>query len=137
MPIKIFRQGTYCLATALTRNKTNYYGDGELQTFLHEEPAAMRGGNKYICMPMAITGSEHLSVDGKKLLEAVVNYLFDPEPAAIQRVPLQITGFSIDGVDGVIEEDEGAHTVCNFCGKEYTFTKDDLDKILKERKSKI
>ncbi len=37
----------------------------------------------------------------------------------------------------MIEEDEGAHTVCNFCGKEYTFTKDDLEKILKERKSKI
>ena len=110
MPINIFRQGTYCLATALTRDKGNYYGDGEMQTFLHEEPAALRGGNKYICMPIARTGSEHLAVDGKKLIEAVVNYLLSDD-ATVTRVPLQITSFSIDGVQGVIEEDGTEGTI--------------------------
>ena len=96
MPIDIDLPGTHCLATSLTRAKEDYYGDGEQQTFLHEVPANMRGGKKYICMPIAISSSKKLTATGKQLVEAVVNYLLSSE-ASIQRPQLQITQFIIPG----------------------------------------
>ena len=36
----------------------------------------------------------------------------------------------------MIEEDNGAHTVCNFCGKEYNFDQEELIKIMNEKTKK-
>lgn len=105
MPIDINRQGTFCLATALTRAKEDYYENGDPQTFLHEVPAAVRGGKKYICMPIAMSSSNNLTTAGKQLVEAVVNYLLNNEPS-IQKPELQITSFIINGIAGKFEGDK-------------------------------
>lgn len=102
MPIDINLPGTHCLATSLTRAKDDYYGDGIQQTFLHEVPAAMRGGKKYICLPIAMSSSNNLTTAGKQLVEAVVNYLLNNEPS-IQRPELEITSFTINGIGGKFE----------------------------------
>ena len=111
MPINIFMQGTYSIATALTRSKTDYNGDGDPQTFLHEQPASLRGGQKYICMPIALSSSTNLTLDGMKLVDAVVSYLLSSDQAELDDIPLQITSFSIDGVEGTIEEDYWEGTI--------------------------
>lgn len=106
MPIRIFQQGgTLCLATALTRSYEDYYGDGEPQTFLHEIPAANRGGKKYICLPIARSSSTRLTADGKKLIDAAINYLLNDEPS-VEVPTLMITNFVIDGVNGIINQSE-------------------------------
>ena len=103
MPVDIDLQGTFCLATSLTRSKENYDGDGVQQTFLHEVPAAMRGGKKYICLPIAMSSSKNLTTEGKQLLEEVVKYLLNDEPT-IQRKELQITSFIINDMNGAIDQ---------------------------------
>ena len=80
MPIDITLPGTHCLATSLARAKEDYFENGEPQTFLHEVPAAMRGGKKYICMPIAMSSSKNFTPAGKQLIHAVVNYLLNDEP---------------------------------------------------------
>lgn len=42
----------------------------------------------------------------------------------------------INDLKEMIEIDNGAHTVCNFCGKEYNFTKEELETILKDKTKK-
>ena len=55
MPIDINKcDGSLCLATAYTRNRDNYFQDGELQTVIHEIPAAQRNGRKYICFRLPL-----------------------------------------------------------------------------------
>lgn len=103
MPIDINLPGTHCLATSLARNRDNYEGDGEVFTFLHEVPAGMRGGKKYICMPIAMSSSQNLTTEGQYLLASVVNYLLNDEPS-IQRPDLQINSFIIDGIPGNIDQ---------------------------------
>lgn len=104
MPIDINLPGTHCLATSLPRSKTNYYGDGkDPYTFLHEVPAGMRGGKKYICLPIAMSSSKYLDDEGLALVKAVVNYLLNDEPS-IQVPQLQITSFVIDGINGKIDQ---------------------------------
>lgn len=98
MPGLVTLQGTHCLATALTRSIEDYNADGELQTFLHEIPATWRGGKKYICMPIALSSSNQLTDDGKKLLKAVVQYLLDDQQSTVSLVSLQISGITIEGV---------------------------------------
>ena len=102
MPIDIDLPGTHSLATSLMRAKDDYYGSGDPQTFLHEVPAGMRGGKKYICMPIAISSSKNLTTPGKDLIVAVVNYLLSSEPS-IQIPQLQITSFTINGIAGKID----------------------------------
>ena len=104
MPIDINEQGTFCLATSLSRAKDNYDGDGAPFTFLHEKPAGMSGNtNKYICMPIAMSSSKNLTQDGKDLVESVVDYLLNDKPSVT--VPLlQITSFVIDGIPGNIDQ---------------------------------
>ncbi len=102
MPIDIDLPGTHSLATSLMRAKDDYYGSGDSQTFLHEVPAGMRGGKKYICMPIAISSSKNLTPSGKDLIVAVVNYLLSSEPS-IQIPQLQITSFTINGIAGKID----------------------------------
>ena len=101
MPVEINYNGTLCLATALMRD-TNYYKDGDPATFLHEVPADMRNGYKYICMPIALNSSNELASDGKKLLEKVIVYLQNDE-ATVEPTELEIKSFLIDTIAGVID----------------------------------
>ena len=105
MPITINSEtlgGSYCLATAYTRDIKNYYKDGELQTFLHEIPAAVRG-KKYICMPIALSSSKYLTDAGKNLVSKVVDYLMDEEPFTLPTTELQINSFVVEGFEATIE----------------------------------
>ena len=107
MPIAISgeaMQNTLCLATGYTRDIEAYDQDGELQTAIHEIPAAMRGGKKYICMPMAINANNKLSAHGKGLIDAIVAYLLDDNSAAPAVPELRINSFSIMGVAGTIDQ---------------------------------
>jgi len=107
MPIAISgeaMQNTLCLATGYTRDIDEYDQDGELQTAIHEIPAAMRGGKKYICMPMAINANNKLSAHGKGLIDAIVAYLLDDNSAAPAVPELRINSFSIMGVAGTIDQ---------------------------------
>ena len=105
MPINIDLPGTLCLATAYTRNIEDYYKDGELQTVIHEIPAAMRGGKKYICVPLSMSSSKDLSADGKALFNAIVTYLTDPKEYTITRPTLQINSFSVNKLAATINGD--------------------------------
>ena len=103
MPAAIDYEGTLCLATAWTRDINNYTGDGVQETFLHEVPAEMRGGKKYICLPIALHSSKNLSANGKKLISSVINYLLSSK-ATIDLPELKITSFKINGVAGTIDQ---------------------------------
>ena len=104
MPIEITSKRlkqSLCLATAYTRDIEDYYANGELQLVMHEIPANMRGA-KYICLSLA--GNRTLSTDGKELIDRIVNYLTNEEPTTITAPKVEITQFSINGVDGVIDQ---------------------------------
>ncbi len=103
MPAAVDYEGTLCLATAWTRDINNYTGDGVQETFLHEVPAEMRGGKKYICLPIALQSSKNLSANGKKLISSVINYLLSSK-ATIDLPELKITSFKINGVAGTIDQ---------------------------------
>ena len=103
MPAAVDYEGTLCLATAWTRDINNYTGDGVEETFLHEVPAEMRGGKKYICLPIALQSSKNLSANGKKLISSVINYLLSSK-ATIDLPELKITSFKINGVAGTIDQ---------------------------------
>ena len=110
MPAAVVYDSTLCLATALTRPKNDYYGDGEEETFLHEVPASLRGGKKYICLPIGISSTKELSADGKQLLKETVNYLLNSQPTVT--VPqLEITSFKIGNYSGTIDQDNNKITV--------------------------
>jgi len=95
---------TLCLATGFTRNIEDYHQDGELQTAIHEIPAAMRGGKKYICMPMAIGAASQLTPQGKSLIDAIVSYLTDENTPVLNAPILQMNSFSIMGIAGTIDQ---------------------------------
>lgn len=103
MPAAVDYEGTLCLATAWTRDINNYTGDGVEETFLHEVPAEMRGGKKYICLPIALQSSKNLSANGKKLISSVINYLLSSKQT-IDLPELKITSFKINGVAGTIDQ---------------------------------
>ena len=104
MPIKVTLRGTHCLATAYTRSMENYYEDGEKQTIIHEVPAAMRGGQKYICFPISKNSTPNLTEDGKKLLDAIISYLTNSSASPIAIPELQINRFSLEGHEGTIDQ---------------------------------
>lgn len=104
MPIDVNLPGTHCLATSLTRDIDDYDGDGEPQTFLHEVPANMRGGSKYICLPIALSSSLLLTDEGKQLVDAVIDYLLDNAESVV-RPQIQMTSFAINGIVGIIQDD--------------------------------
>jgi hypothetical protein len=105
MPITVTMPGTMCLATAYTQSIDEYYKDGEeRQTILHEIPADMRGGMKYICLSLARNKETNLSSDGKKLLDAVVDYLTGSAEAGIQLPMLQINSFTVEGINADINQ---------------------------------
>ena len=105
MPVSVHLGSTLCLATAYTRNLDDFNADGPLQTFLHEVPAAMRGGKKYICMPIAISSSQHLTADAYALLDEVIRYLQD-ERGTVDLPWLQINSFHLNGVAADIDQME-------------------------------
>ena len=105
MPIDVQLNGSLCLATALKRDLDDYYADGDAATFLHEIPASsdLRDGTKYICMPISISSSKNLSTDGKKLVDAVVEYLLSDKPT-VSTPTLEITSFRIGNLVGSIDQ---------------------------------
>lgn len=105
MPAAVDYQGTLCLATAPTRSAADYDADGEPETFLHEVPANLRQGAKYLCFPVARTSSRSLTAEGKQLLDACINYLLSDD-ATIALPTLSITDFRIDGNAGTIYEEQ-------------------------------
>ena len=110
MPALVRYDSTLCLATALTRAKDDYYGDGVEETFLHEIPAKLRGGNKYICMPIAYSSTNELSADGKKLLDETIKYLLGSKPT-VEVPTLEITSFKMGTHNGVIDQENNQITL--------------------------
>ncbi len=104
MPAAVDYQGTLCLATAATRGE-EYTADGKEETFLHEVPASLRGGKKYICFPLSIQSSKRLTGEGKKLIDACVDYLLNTT-ATIGLPKLEIQSFTIDGNAATIYQDK-------------------------------
>lgn len=104
MPAAVDYQGTLCLATATTRGET-YTGDGHEETFLHEVPATLRNGKKYISFPLAIQSSQRLTAEGKRLLDACINYLLGTT-TTIALPELRITSFAVDGNAATIYQDQ-------------------------------
>ncbi len=104
MPAAVDYQGTLCLATAATRGE-EYTADGVEETFLHEVPAAMRGGKKYICFPLSLQSSQRLTSEGQKLIDACVDYLLN-STATIALPKLEIQSFSIDGNAATLYQDK-------------------------------
>ena len=105
MPIEITgqaTQGSLCLATGYTRDIENYYGYGAQQTALHEVPASMRGGHKYICLPLARTVT--LNGNGPKLIEGIITYLTSSEDSGIEAPLPQINSFSLFGFAATINQ---------------------------------
>ena len=106
MPIQVDLPGTWCLATAYTQSIEDLYGVGEPQTSIHEIPAEMRGGNKYICLPIAMSGAYYLSDEGKKLILNIMSYLMSDEKVDIDLPFLQISAFRVEGMDAMIDQEE-------------------------------
>lgn len=104
MPAAVDYQGTLCLATAATRGE-EYTADGKEETFLHEVPASLRGGKKYICFPLSIQSSKRLTGEGKKLIDACVDYLLNTT-STIALPKLEIQSFTIDGNAATIYQDK-------------------------------
>lgn len=110
MPIAVNYAGTLCLATARTRDINDYFSDGPEETFLHEVPANMHRGQKYICLPIGAEGSNYLSRDGKKLIDEAIKYILGNE-ATIQLPALAITEFKIGSYKGKIDDAENLITI--------------------------
>ena len=107
MPIRVTRPGTLCLATGYTRSTSDYYEAGELQTAIHEVPAGMNGGIKYICLSLSRTAV--LSADGKKLIDGIVDYLTSDTQSDIDVPNCQIMTFTVAGKEGVVNH--AAHSI--------------------------
>ena len=107
MPIRVTRPGTLCLATGYTRSTSDYYEAGELQTAIHEVPADMNGGRKYICLSLSRTAV--LSADGKKLIDGIVDYLTSDTQSDIDVPDCQIMTFTVAGKEGVVNH--AAHSI--------------------------
>ena len=107
MPIRVTRPGTLCLATGYTRSTSDYYEAGELQTAIHEVPADMNGGIKYICLSLSRTAV--LSADGKKLIDGIVDYLTSDTQSDIDVPNCQIMTFTVAGKEGVVNH--AAHSI--------------------------
>ncbi len=99
---EVYHAGSWCLATSAIRGE-DYTTDAEHQTFLHEVSAAERG-SKYLCLPIAKASSQHLTSQGKRLIEECLNYLMDGSKSPIALPTLQITSFKVNNVAGVIDE---------------------------------
>jgi len=97
MPIRVTKAGSLCLATALTRNMEDYYGDGEEQTFLHEIPAELTGRAKYICLPISKSSSQYLTQEGKNLINKTIEYLLSNDKS-VSIPDLRMISFAVNGI---------------------------------------
>ena len=103
MPIDVNNlDNSLCLATALTRDINDYYGDGPKKTIMHE--VVRPDGKKYICLPMGIEGSKHLTTDGQRLINQTITYLLSSD-ATIKAPSLAITQFRVGNYTGVIDDE--------------------------------
>ena len=109
MPAEVNYAGTVCLATAPKRGD-NYDDEGEPQTFIHEVPAAKRGG-KYLSLPIGISSTSNLTNDGKRLFDNMIAYLTSEASASVVVPTVQITGFSINGTAGIIDQQAKTITI--------------------------
>ncbi len=107
MPIDV-NYGGVCLATALTRDIDDYYGDGPERTIMHEVERS--NGKKYICFPIGMEGSNHLTADGKRLLNQTITYLLSND-ATIKAPSLAITQFRVGSYEGVIDDENSVITL--------------------------
>ena len=119
MPINVDLPGTFCLATGYTRNINDYYQNGEMQTALHEVPAYMRNGNKYICLPIA--GGVEFTAVGYKLMDGIISYLLSSEGPGIKLPILRINSFELLGQKATIDELESTITL--------SLSTEDFDKL--------
>ena len=111
MPIKVTKTGGLCLATAWTRSREDYYGDGVQETFLHENPGLSGNDAKYISLPISTNSSQYLSEEGKKLLKATITYLLSKD-ASVARPKLKISQFKVlDKVGDIYEGADGKNTI--------------------------
>lgn len=98
MPIAIKKANkSLCLASALTRDIEDYYGDGKAETFMHEIPSELSGRAKYISLPIAKSSSSFLTQDGKNLLNKVIDYLLSSDKSVASYEP-EITSFAVNGI---------------------------------------
>lgn len=104
MPIHVTLQGSYCLAIAFTQDIEEFDADAAPQTVLHEIPAVMRGGNKYICLPLSRSSHPYLTEDGRTLINGIMAYLLDDETEDIDLPDLQINRFAVEGIDADINQ---------------------------------
>lgn len=110
MPIAINNApNTLCLATGKTRSLENYYEEGEWQTAIHEVPAGMRGGKKYICLSMARRVT--LATQGQKLIDGIVEYLLSATPSGIDAPQLEIQSFTVNGIAAKIDQGQNLITL--------------------------
>lgn len=86
---------TLCMGTAPTRANTlnGYYDEGKWEAAIHEILPSARGGNKYICLPIARDVT--LTTAGERLFEGIVDYLVSSDPTTITAPDLLITKFAV------------------------------------------
>lgn len=63
--------------------------------------------------------------------EFPVSYVCGCSKEKIENV---IKGFSVEEIEDIIEKEGAAKASCNFCNKKFIFTKEDLEKIISEKK---
>ena len=66
----------------------------------------MRGGAKYISLPIGLSSTANLTLDGKKLFDNIISYLTAAGSSGAEAPTIQITGFSINGVAGIIDQQD-------------------------------
>ena len=78
----------------------------------------------------------------KKALEGFEVEVLDEFPVSYvcgcskEKIENAIRGLSDEEIKEIIEKEGAAKASCNFCNKKYIFTKEDLEKIISERKDK-
>ncbi|MBO7546040.1 MAG: hypothetical protein J6T19_04985 [Paludibacteraceae bacterium] len=101
--------GSLCLAIVPTRGP-NYSDEGDVQTFIHEVPAAKRGA-KYLSLPIGLGSTSNLTAEGKKLFDNMISYLTTSTESGVLLPTLRITAFSANDVAGQIDEQQKTITV--------------------------
>ena len=104
MPADMNCPGTVCLAIAPTRDTEDYEAAGPKQTFIHEVPATMRGGAKYLTLPIGSASTANMTTEAKALFDNMINYLTSNATTDVSAPIIEISAFSINGVAGKIDQ---------------------------------
>lgn len=106
-PVEVTLQNSLCLAVAPTRGRT-YEEDGAYQTAIHEVPGELRGKGitaRYLLVPVSQRSVESMSFTANKFIDDCISYLTENKSGYKFTLPkLQITSFSVAGVDATINE---------------------------------